>query len=93
MRRAQTTQTLKLRLLAVVLALALIWYSLNPAPRSISRTEREDEPSDEKRRNVEPRNIPVALPVAFRPAGVAAKSLLSTNNDDDNFEWPEFIDG
>lgn len=93
MRRAQTKQTLKLRLLAFVLALALIWYSLNPVPTPIIRRKRDDELPDEKKRNVEPQIIPATLPTAFRTIRVMAEPLPSPDKDEDDFEWPEFIDG
>ena len=93
MRREQTKQTLKLRLLAFVLALALIWYSLNPAPRPVIRKKREAEPPDEKKRNVEPQGMPATLPMAFRLMGAEVELLPSCDKDEDDFEWPEFIDG
>jgi hypothetical protein len=93
MSREQTKQTLKLRLLAFVLALALMWYSLNLAPRAVIHTKREDELPDEKKRNVEPRSMPATLPVAFRPTGEAIAPLPTPDKDEDDFEWPEFIDG
>jgi hypothetical protein len=93
MSRVKTKQTLKLRLLALVLALALIWYSLNPVPTSSIRRKRDDEPPDEKKRNLEPQPMPVTLPVAFRLVREMAESMPSLDEDDDNFEWPEFIDG
>lgn len=93
MRRAQTKQTLKIRLLAFVLARAIIWYSLNPAPRPIIRKKREAEPPEEKKRNVKPRSLPITFPIAFRPMGGIAEPLPSTYKDEDDFEWPEFIDG
>lgn len=90
MRRERTKQTLKLRLLAFVLALALVWYSLNPTPRPVTRKKREAEPPDEKKRNVEPRSMPATLPAAFSAMSGAAGPMPSS--DDDDFEWPEFID-
>jgi hypothetical protein len=93
MSREQTKQTLKLRLLAIVLALALIWYSLNPAPTPLLRRKRDDEPPDEKKRKVEPRSMPVTSPVAFRPIREMTESMPSLDEDEDDFEWPEFIDG
>jgi hypothetical protein len=93
MRRARTKQTFKLRLLAFVLALALVWYSLNPAPAPLIRRKREDEPPDDKKRNVEPRSMPVTLPATFRPIVEMAKPSLPSDEDVDDFEWPEFIDG
>ena len=79
MRREQTTQTFKLQLLACVLALALLWYSLNPAPATLSNRKRKEEPPDEKKRHVEPQSRPAVLFVA--------------DEDEDDFEWPEYIDG
>jgi hypothetical protein len=91
MRRERAKQTLKLRLLAFVLALALVWYSLNPAPKPVVRRKRKEEPPDEKKRNVEPRSMPATLPMAFGAISEAAEPLPSS--DEDDFEWPEFIDG
>lgn len=93
MRRRQTKQTLKLRLLALVLALAIVWYSFNPTPRPVTRRKREAEPPDEKKRNVEPRSMPATLPLAFRPTREAIEPLHTPDKDEDDFEWPEFIDG
>jgi hypothetical protein len=93
MRRERTKQTLKLRLLAFVLALALVWYSLNPAPRPVIRKKREAEPPDEKKRSVGPQAMSATLPVALMPAGEGAEPLPPPEEDEDDFEWPEFIDG
>lgn len=89
--RIQTKHTFKLRLLTFVLALALLWNSLNPAPRNVIRRKREEELPDEKKRNLEPQSIPASLRVAFRLMGETAK--ISPGFDEDDFEWPEFIDG
>jgi hypothetical protein len=93
MSRVQIKQTLKLRLLALILAVALVWYSLNPVPGHIIGRKQDDELPDEKKRNVEPHPMPAALPVAFRPFREIARALPSSNEDEDGFEWPEFIDG
>ena len=93
MRRTQTKQTLKLRFLAIVLALALMWYSLNPAPNPITRRKRDDELPDEKKRSVEPQSMPATLPIAFRTISARPEPLSSIDEDEDDFEWPEFIDG
>jgi hypothetical protein len=93
MRKEQTKQSLKLRLVAFVLALALMWYILNPVPIPIIRHKRDDEPPDEKKRNLEPQPMQVTLPVAFRPIIEIAEHLQSSRGDGDDFEWPEFIDG
>ena len=93
MRIEQTRQTFKLRLLAFVLALALGWYSLNPAPRTVIRKKPEAEPPDEKKRNAEPRSMPAKLPLALGRFGGKPELLPSPDKDEDDFEWPEFIDG
>lgn len=91
--RRVTKQTLKLRLLAFVLALAIVWYSLNPVPTPIIRRKRDDELPDETKRNIEPHRMPAILPVAFRPIMEMAEPSSSPDEDEDDFEWPEFIDG
>ena len=93
MSRERVPQTLKLRLLALALALALVWYSLNPAPRSVIRKKREAEPPDEKNRNVEPQRMPTIPLIALRRSGETIEPLPSNAADEDDFEWPEFIDG
>jgi hypothetical protein len=94
MKSERRKQTFKLRLLAFVLAVLLVWYSFNPSPRPVTRRRREEEPPDKKKRTVEPRSVPATLPSAFRPTGLPAESLPAKDEDDeDDFEWPEFIDG
>jgi len=93
MRGEQTKQTLKLRLLALLLALILIWYSRNPAPRPVIRKIREAEPPDEKKRNVEPQTMPTTFPFAFRSTGEAAILLPASDGNKEDLDWPEFIDG
>ena len=92
MRRVQTKQTFKLRLLAFILALAILWYSLNPALRPLVRKKKEAEPPDEKKRNVEPQGKPATLPPAFM-SPIENAERLPLPDEDDDFEWPEFIDG
>lgn len=94
MRRDYTKRTFKLRLLAFVLASALAWYSLNPAPRPITRTKREDAVPDELKRELEPRLRGAAiLSVGPGTLGTGLGDTPSRNQDEDDFEWPEFIDG
>jgi hypothetical protein len=94
MRREQTKQTFKLRLLAFVLALALTWYSFNPTPRFEVRRKPEDEQPDANKREAAPQLSTTALPpVALgRTVGGLAK-LNPPIEDEDDFDWPEFIDG
>ena len=50
MREDRLKQAFKLRLLALVLALALTWYAVNPAPGPVRRRKREgDQPEAKKR--------------------------------------------
>jgi hypothetical protein len=91
--RARTKQGLKLRLLAFVLTFALVWYSINPAPTPVIRKKREAEPPDEKRRNAVPKSMLETLSAVFKPTGEAAEPLQTLGEDEDDFEWPEFIDG
>lgn len=95
MSRAQTKQTIKLHLLALVLALAIIWYSLNPAPRFNPRSEREDELLDNKKREAEPQLQRAALlPLVYGTLGADTEAISSPIQDEeDDFDWPEFIDG
>jgi hypothetical protein len=93
MRKERTKQTYKLRLLAFVLALALLWYSLDPAPGSIARTTREDEVPDEKKREAEPQFQRAAIwSVVFGALGAGSADRPLPNQDEDDFDWPEFID-
>jgi hypothetical protein len=93
MRRERTKQSLKLRLLAFVLTLALVWYSLDPAPKPVTRKKREAEPPDEKRRNIEHQSMPATLLVVSKPLEKVIKALPSFDKEVDDFDWPEFIDG
>ena len=95
MRREQTKQTFKLHMLALVLALLLLWYSINPAPGPVSRSKSDGEPNDEKRRELEPqlqRGDSLPLPVAIKSPESAGMEARALNDDEDDFEWPEFID-
>ena len=73
---------------------ALVWYSLNPALRPVTRGQKEPEPPDERKRTVEPRSLPATLPSAFGPVWRPAEPSPSEDEaNEDDFEWPEFIDG
>lgn len=79
--------------MALVLALVLTWYVLNPAPGAVRTRGRETEPPDENR--CEAKN---ALRASHQPEGVEAGvrgSSLSPSSrarDADELEWPEIID-
>ncbi len=96
MRRARVKQSFKLRLLALVLALLLLWYSLSPAPGRVERVKRDDEVPDGKKREAEP-SFPggAVFPGLLRMPGARTlnEAVLSLDEEDDDFEWPEFIDG
>ena len=86
---------MRLRLLALVLALALTWYAMNPAPGPARRVRRDEETPDEERRvtgspagvGYEPE---LAGAAAVRSAVRASSSQAEENIDD--LEWPEVID-
>lgn len=93
MRKERTEQTFKLQLLAFVLALALVWYSLNPAPRPIARITREVEPPDENKREAEPQLQRAAiLRAVFETLGAGSADRPLPNQDEDDFDWPDLID-
>ncbi len=93
MRKERIEQTFKLRLLAFVLALALLCYCLNPAPRPIARITSEDEVPDEKKREAEPQlQRAAALPIAFVTLGACSADNPLPNQDEDDFDWPDLID-
>lgn len=94
MRREQNKQTFKLHLLALVLALALLWYSINPAPSPVKRYKPEEEPPDQKRRELEPQlQRADNLAAAFNAFEMGGRGRSATDEDEDDFEWPEFIEG
>lgn len=95
MRRAEPKRSFKLQMLALVLALVLIWYSLNPAPGPVRSYRPEEELPDEKRREVEPQILSAgAVPKAdARPlAGPEISSAFNDDDEMDDFEWPDIID-
>jgi hypothetical protein len=94
MRRERVKQSFRLRLLALVLALLLLWYSLNPAPGRVERIKRDDEVPDGKKREAEPSLQGGAVfPGLLAMPGARPWDEALSNRDDDDFDWPEFIDG
>ena len=94
MREEQTRQTIRLRLLALVLAFALTWYAMNPAAAGPARrVKRDEEPPDEKRREVK---SPLEVSHVLRTEGDMMKSSLNQFSQAaesiDDLEWPEIID-
>jgi hypothetical protein len=95
MGRELRNKSLKLRLLAFVLALALIWYSLNPVPYRVNKEKPDAEPPEAKRREARPQ---LSGPSRFlyaqgRRLEDATTVAASRVEDVDDFVWPEYIDG
>jgi hypothetical protein len=90
-------RAIRLRLLALVLALALTWYALNPAPgpMHMGRTDgRETEPPDENRREAESA-LRASLRAECIKDGVGGSSVvnpISCTDEVGELEWPEIID-
>lgn len=85
----RVSQTLRLKLLALVLALALTWYALNPAPGPARpRVRRGKEPDGERREGKSPAGR-VPSPV-FGAAGLAFVPP-SSREEPEELEWPEYI--
>jgi len=91
MRKEQFIYQIKLKLMALVLALALAWYAMNPAP--VQRVRRGEEQPDEKRREAKSPpggNFEQATTQATAMKSVS-DSFSSAGLDVDDFEWPEVI--
>lgn len=87
-------QAIRLRLLALVLALALTWYAMNPAPTPVRRVKGNGEPPGEKRREAQP---PVIASHDLTEAGLTKSSASLFPSDvernTEELDWPELIDG
>lgn len=93
MSSVQSKQSLKLHVLAFVLAMALLWYSLNPVPSPLTGRKREDELPDEKKREVEPASRqPTILPLKLGAFRAQLGTVITSLQDEDDFEWPDYID-
>jgi hypothetical protein len=91
MKEGQARQTIKLRLLTLVLVLALIWYTMNPAPGSVHRVQRDEGPPDEERRGAK---WPPMIDHNFDGAAalVIESAVDPAVEDIDALEWPEIIE-
>jgi len=94
MREEGLRRAIKLRLLGLVLALALTWYALNPAPGPVRTERREADPHDEGRHEAN-----IAFESNYHTArlevGVSARSVKPSSRTEgsvDGLEWPEIID-
>ena len=88
-------QTIRLQLLALMLALALTWYALNPAPGPIQRVRKsgEGEPP-ENRREAESDSASSLGPTRTGAGmiGTAANHPAQAEGAAGELDWPEFID-
>ena len=93
MREHQLKQAFKLRLLTVVLALALTWYAINPAPGPVRRIKREGDQPDAKKPNSGSRTsaAPSFLSEHGAQRSAASDALPSRSEEIDGRDWPEFI--
>ena len=93
MREEQAIRIIKLRLLALVLALALTWYALNPAPIPACQVRRDEGERDENRREVKPA-FEASRRLARTEAGVGELpvNLRADAAESGELEWPEIID-
>ncbi len=81
-------------MLAFVLALALTWYALNPAPGPVHTFKRDEGQPDEKRREVK---LPSGNKRDAAWDGVNATESIATSDtpageEIEDLEWPEIID-
>lgn len=91
MGEGQVIQEIRLRLLAFVLTMALIWYTMNPAPGPVRQVKRDEGQPDEQRRGA---TSPTMEDYDFGGAeGVAMKSAVDLSMAEvEVLEWPEVID-
>ena len=96
MREESFRQAIRLRLLALVLALALTWYVLNPVlPGASERVKRDKELPDEKCREAKSRvGGSYGLELTQSRAMKSATKPFSSGVEDDtaDLEWPEVIE-
>lgn len=102
MRNRRKKQSFRIYLLALILALALTWYSLNPAPGAAAapgRRKLNQEEEGGQKREVEPefgRQPPAPGPLGLQTRKapfILPPSVEGPDDDDDDFDWPEYIDG
>ena len=91
MREEGFRQEIRLRLLALVLALALTWYALNPAPSAVSRVKQKEGQPDEKRRAVKP-PVVTANDWGVTRSGVMESVAETAVENIDDLEWPKVIE-
>jgi hypothetical protein len=94
MREETFRQAFRLRLLALVLAFALTWYAINPAPGSPTPIRRDEGQPDEKRREARSLSGVNRDPVWTRADATVSPLDPSSSafENPDDLEWPEVID-
>jgi hypothetical protein len=94
MREERLRQAFRLRQLTLVLALALTWYAVNPAPGSMTGTKSDGRQPDEKcrkARSLSGLNCDSVWTEA-NATEAASDPFLSAGQNIDDLEWPEVID-
>lgn len=84
-----------MRLLALVLALALIWYAMNPAPGPVRSAERAEQPPDEEWRETKtpaPASYGLGLTGEGSTQPYELPVTVGEGDSTDDLEWPELID-
>jgi hypothetical protein len=90
----QVVHLLKLRLLALVLALALTWYALNPAPGPVRHNSRRPDDEPDELRREEKSRLGGAVSA---DAGLGRTSLRqnpaapSVADEVAELDWPEYL--
>jgi hypothetical protein len=95
MREEGFRQEIRLRLLALVLALVLTWYAANPAPGPVHRGERDEEMPDEERlvmRSPVDMSDGLELPESRVTMSNVRSSSFESEMGIEDLEWPEIID-
>jgi len=86
-------RSLKIRLLALVLALALAWFVINPAPGPVRRERKADPPDAGKRRlQAEAEAAPLSSSAYPSRQHVATFTVPLEAQRDEPFDWPTFIE-
>ncbi len=94
MSREQTISGMRLRLLAIVLVLALVWYAMNPAPGPVRRAKAEGGPDGEQREAESPADVGYGLEL-IEEGGTRPYSRpvpIGEGDDANDLEWPDVID-
>jgi hypothetical protein len=89
-KRGVKRQRFRLWLLALVLALALAWYTLNPVPGTAQLNRREEDPPDAKQRQAQAQTagdlLVLEMEPAFRQRSVREASFEELSG------WPAYLD-